>query len=114
MSEVADLAVSGATALVQYGALGIIAAAGLAATVFLVARVLKEADTCRERDLARQSEIKSLTAQLATLREKMTEQLDENQKRLQASIQDLAEIARALGRTRHASDEDTAVLYRSK
>jgi hypothetical protein len=99
MGDPASLAGPAATALIQYGALGVICLLLTAGTAWLIVMAFRkaaqnEADCkerdaqCRERDARRQDEIAAIRLELMA-----------DRTRLHDSIANLAAIAQALGKT---------------
>lgn len=106
MADPTQLAVPAASALVQYGALGIFCVILVIATGWLVytafAKAAQNEADCKARDIMRQAEIAALRAEMSLDRE-----------RLHRSITDLADIARAVGRAAVDKQADTdRILFR--
>lgn len=100
-----------ASTFLQYGALGAIALVAIIAVGLLIWRAFQKADKnekdCQERDAQRAKEI-------AELRNTMEQQKEHGEQRLHDSIENLAHIARAIGRQSADRQEETdKILFRT-
>lgn len=110
MAELPPGTTEAASALVQYGALGVISLIAVAAVGALIWRAFQKADQsekdCQKRDAERCKEI-------AELRREMERQREHGEQRLHDSIENLAHIAKAIGRQAADRQEETdKILFR--
>jgi hypothetical protein len=106
VADITTIAAPAVDTFVQYGALGVVSLIALVSTGALVWRAFKKADQdeadCKKRDELRQAEIAALRIELASDRQ-----------RLHDSIDNLAAIARAIGRaTVDKQIETDKILFR--